>query len=246
VGYYIGGNLTYTHNKVIYMDEAADVPEWQKREGHPIDSWMVFPTEGIYQTWDEVNGTPHLSGQQPGEIKYVDTDKDQSITGRDMIRIYKSPVPEIVFGIPMGASWNGFELNALWQGQALAEQFLLPQSLNIDVDYYKGRWISATETPNAKYPRAYTFEYPTMDQMLQFWLRDASFVRLKNLELAYNFKSEWLQKLQVSTLRVYFSGSNLLTLDHMKIVDPELNPGNFGGKYYPQTRIFNLGVNLSF
>lgn len=246
VNYYIGGNMTFARNKVVYMDEAADVPEWQKREGHPIDSWMVFPTDGLYQTWDEVNNTPHLSGQQPGEIKYVDTDKDGSITGHDMVRIFKTPTPELIFGFPMGASWNGFELNVLWQGQAMAKQFLLPQSLNIDVDYYNGRWISATETPNAKYPRAYTYEYPTMDQMLKFWLRDASFIRLKNLELAYNFKSKFLRDLKISNLRVCISGSNLLTFDHMKIVDPELNPGNSGGKYYPQTRIYNFGVNLSF
>ncbi|MEN6453093.1 MAG: TonB-dependent receptor [Prolixibacteraceae bacterium] len=246
VGYYIGGNATFARNKVIYMDEAADVPEWQKKEGHPMDSWMVFPTDGLYQTWEEVENTPHLENTQPGDVKYVDTDGDQSITGRDMVRIYKSPTPELVFGIPMGFSWNGFELNALWQGQAMARQFLLPQSLNIDVDYFNGRWISAEETPNAKYPRAYTYEYPIMDQMLEYWLRDASFIRLKNLELAYTFKSGMLQDLQISNLRLYISGSNLFTLDHMKLVDPELSPGNFGGKYYPQTRIFNVGVNLSF
>ena len=227
------------------MDEAADVPEWQKREGYPIDSWMVYPTDGIYQTWDEVNGSPHLTGQQPGEIKYVDKDGDGEITGQDMIRIFQTPTPELIFGIPMGASWNGFEVNVLWQGQARTKQFLLPQSLNIDVDYFDGRWISATETPNAKYPRAYTYEYPTLDQMLQYWLRDASFMRLKNAELAYNFKSKLLERMSINNLRVYVSGFNLLTFDGMKLVDPELNPGNFGGKYYPQTRIYNVGVNLS-
>ena len=85
-----------------------------------------------------------------------------------------------------------------------------------------------------------------MDQMLEFWLRDASFIRLKSLELAYTFDSRFLQKIQISNLRVYVNGSNLLTFDYMKLVDPELNPGNFGGKYYPQTRVYNLGVNLSF
>lgn len=244
VDYYLGGNMTLARNKVVYMDEAIDVPDWQKKTGYAIDSWQVYRTDGIYQTQEEVDSTPHLPNAQPGDIKYVDVDDNGEITARDMVRIRKGNIPQLVYGIPMGASWKGIELNILWQGQALAKQLVLPQNLNIDVEYFKGRWISAAETPNAKYPRAYNHNNPINDEMLDFWLKDASFLRLKSVELAYNFNSRLLRNWNISNLRVYLSGSNLLCFDKIKILDPETAAA--GGQYYPQTRVFNVGVNLSF
>lgn len=244
VDYFIGGNMTFARNKVIYMDEAVDVPDWQKKTGYALDSWMVFKTDGLYQTWEEVNSTPHLHNAQPGDIKYVDVDEDDEITNRDLVRIHKGSTPELVFGIPMGFSWKGIDVNILWQGQALARQLILPQNMNIDVAYFKDRWISATETPNAKYPRAYNYEDPVNDRAAEFWLRDASFLRLKNVEIAYNFNSKLLQSWKISNLRIYLNGSNLLCFDSIKILDPEsVNPG---GYYYPQTRVYNVGVNITF
>lgn len=244
VNYYIGGNLTFARNKVVYMDEAADVSDWQKKTGYSLDSWMVFKTDGIYQTEEEVANTPHLHNAQPGDIKYVDVDGDKEITNRDQIRIHKGSTPELVFGIPMGVSWKGINLNILWQGQAMCRQLVLPQNLNIDVAYFRDRWISATETPNAKYPRAYNYEDPINDRAAELWLKEASFLRLKNVELAYNFNSRLLQDWRISNLRVYVNGSNLLCFDGIKILDPEVNRP--GGYYYPQTRIYNIGINLTF
>lgn len=244
VDYYIGGNMTFARNKVIYMDEAADVPDWQKKTGYALDSWMVFKTDGLYQTQEEVDSTPHLHNAQPGDIKYIDVDDDGEITNRDQIRIHKGAIPELVFGIPMGFSWKGFDVNILWQGQAMAKQLILPQNLNIDVAYFNDRWISSTETPDAKYPRAYNYEDPVNDRGAEFWLRNASFLRLKNVEIAYCFTPRLLQSWRISNLRVYLNGSNLFCFDGIKIMDPESTSP--GGYYYPQTRVYNVGVNLVF
>lgn len=244
VNYYINGNMTFARNKVVYMDEAIDTPEWQKRTGYSMDSWTVYMTDGIYQSWDEVYDSAHLINAQPGDIRYLDIDNDDQITSRDMVRIHQGNIPQIIFGVPMGMSWKGIDLNILWQGQGLAKQLILPQNLNIDVDYYNGRWISATETPNSKYPRAYNYEDPVNDRASQFWLKDASFLRLKSVELAYNFNSEFLKKRDIMNLRLYVSGFNLLCFDKIKIMDPE--SASTSGNYYPQTRVFNVGVNLSF
>lgn len=244
VDYYLGGNMTFARNKVVYMDEAIDVPDWQKKTGYALDSWMVFKTDGLYQTQEEVDNTPHLHNAQPGDIKYLDVDGDGEITNRDQFRIHKGSVPELVFGIPVGVSWRGISINMLWQGQAFAKQLILPQTLNIDAAYFDGRWISADKTPNAKYPRAYNYEDPVNDRAAEFWLRDASFIRLKSMELAYDFRPGLLKNLQISNLRVYINGSNLLCFDGIKILDPEsVSPG---GYYYPQTRVYNVGVNISF
>lgn len=244
VDYYIGGNLTFARNKIKFFDEAADIPDWQRQTGYSIDSWLVYKTDGIYQTQEEVENSPHLMNAQPGDIKYVDIDGDNEITANDKIRIYESAIPEIVYGINMGAKWNGFELNMLWTGQGRAKQMIRPFGYNYDVEYFNNRWISADKTPNAIYPRAFNSEDPINNMDSDFWLKSAAFLRLKNVELAYNLPSSWLEKIKLRNLRVFVSGFNLFSIDKIKILDPEgTSPG---GVYYPQQRVYNVGLNLSF
>ena len=244
LGYYIGGNFTYAHNNIHFFDEAANVPEWQRRTGHSIDSWLVYKTDGIYQTKEEVESSPHLLNTQPGDIKYIDIDDDGSITSNDRVRIYESAIPEIVYGINMGAMWKGFELNILWTGQARAKQMIRPGSYNRDITYFNNRWISAEETPDARYPRAFERDDSFNSRDSDFWLKDASFLRLKNIELAYNIPSSFLEKIKISSLRLYLSGFNLFSIDKIKIQDPEGTQA--GGMYYPQQRVYNMGVSISF
>ncbi len=242
--YYIGGNFTFARNKIHFFDEATNVPDWQRRTGHQIDSWLVYKTDGIYQTQEEIDSTPHLMNTKPGDIKYIDVDGDGSITSLDMVRIYKSAIPEIVYGINMGGKWKNIELNLLWTGQGRAMQMVKPGSYNRDVTYFNNRWISAEQTPNAKYPRAFDRDDSFNTFNSDFWLKDASFIRLKNVELAYNVPKSLLEKINITGLRVYVSGFNLFSIDKIKIQDPEGT--NAGGMYYPQQRIYNFGVNLSF
>lgn len=242
--YYVGGNLTYAHNKIHFFDEAANVPEWQRRTGHSIDSWLVYKTDGIYQTQEEIDESPHLMNTKPGDIKYIDVDGDGAITSNDRVRIYESATPKIVYGINMGAAWKGFELNILWTGQAKAKQMIRPGSYNRDISYFEDRWISATETPNAKYPRAFERDDSFNSKDSDFWLKDASFIRLKNVEVAYNISSSLLKKMRMENMRIYVSGFNLFSIDKIKIQDPEGTQA--GGMYYPQQRIYNMGVNISF
>ena len=243
--FFFGGNFTFARNKIIYFDEAVNTPEWQKRTGYSMDSWLVYLTDGIYQTQAEVDATPHRLNTQPGDIKLLDVDENGSITTNDRVRIYYGSTPQIVYGINMGGSWNGIELNLLWTGQGRARQMIRPSTFNADVDYFNGRWISAAETPNSKYPRAFNTRTDTFNRDdSDFWLRNASFLRLKNAELAYNFPSSVLEKIRVSNLRVYLSGFNLFSIDYIKIQDPETT--NAGGTYYPQQRVYNVGLTMSF
>ncbi|MDD4116388.1 MAG: TonB-dependent receptor [Massilibacteroides sp.] len=244
LNYYIGGNFTFARNKIHFFDEAANTPDWQRRTGHSIDSWLVYKTDGLYQTQEEIDSTPHLMNTQPGDIKYLDVDGDGEITSNDRVRIYESAIPQIVYGINMGAKWRNFELNVLWTGQGRAKQMIRPGSYNRDVTYFNNRWISAEETPNAKYPRAFERDDTFNKLDSDFWLKDASFIRLKNIEFAYNLPSTLLEKINITNLRVYVSGFNLFSIDKIKIQDPEGT--NAGGMYYPQQRVYNVGVNISF
>lgn len=242
--YFVGGNFTFVRNKIHFFDEAVSVPDWQRRTGHSIDSWLVYKTDGIYQTKEEVNSGPHLLNTAPGDIKYVDVDGDGNITSNDMVRIYESAIPEIIYGISMGGKWKNFELNVLWQGQGRAKQMIRPGSYNRDVTYFDNRWISATETPNALYPRAFDRDDTFNTRNSTFWLKDASFIRLKNIELAYNLSPKVLERIKMDNLRIFVSGFNLFSIDHIKVQDPEGT--NAGGMYYPQQRIYSVGLNVSF
>lgn len=245
VNYYVGGNFTYTKNKILYFDEAANTPEWQRRTGNSMDTWLMLKSDGIYQTWEEIENTPHLPNAQPGDIKYVDVDGDKAITDNDRIRSENGNIPRMVFGLNLGAEWKGWELNMLWTGQAKAYQMIVPYSYNIHKEFYDNRWTSAEQTPNSKYPRAFNKDDKMNTRWSDFWLYDASFLRLKNLEIAYNLPKKWLNSVNMQSVRIYLVGNNLFTLDHIKFQDPE-SSATSAGQYYPQSRTYSVGVNVTF
>lgn len=243
--YNIGFNMTYTKNKIVFFDEAPNIPEWQRRTNHPIDSWLIYKTDGLFKNWDEINNYPHLPGTKPGDIKYLDIDNNGSITDNDRVRDYSSNVPEIVYGINLVAAYKGFELNVLLQGQGKATQIIVPYSYNYPVELYNGRFISEELTPNAKYPAAFLQGDMVNAKWSDYWLYNASFIRLKNVELAYNLPKSLVSKAGLEHVRVYLTGDNLLTFDHIKLQDPESTATTLGC-YYPQQRTFTFGLNVSF
>ena len=245
INYFVSGNFTFTKNKIKFFDEAANTPEWQRRTGHSIDSWLMYKTDGIYQSWDEINSTPHMANAQPGDIKYLDIDDNGVINDNDRIRSKYGNVPQIVYGLNMGIEWKGLEFSMLWTGQARAEQMIVPYSYNLDKEFYNNRWISAEETPNSKYPRAFDKDDYENTRWSDFWLYDASFIRLKNVELAYTFPKSFVEKLKIQNLRLVLTGTNLLTFDKVKVQDPESDATSTGQKY-PQARTYTFGVNVSF
>jgi TonB-linked SusC/RagA family outer membrane protein len=243
--YNVGINFTHARNKVIYMDEAANTPDWQRREGHPMDSWLLYKSAGIYHTQAEVDGSAHLPDATAGDIRYIDVNGDGSITSNDMVRVYESPTPMNIFGVTLGAKFKGLGLSMLWQGQSSAEQVILPQQIDdnttIPVWMFEDRWTAAN--PNGTMPASFDRTDSRNNLISDFWLRNAAFVRLKTLELSYTFSKKIVSRLKMRDLGVYVSGFNLLTISKIKDYDPELNA--VSGTYYPQTRIYNVGVRVS-
>jgi TonB-linked SusC/RagA family outer membrane protein len=244
--YNIGLNLTYAQSEVLFRDEAANIPEWQKSTGKAIDSWLVYQTNGIYRTQADVDSTPHLEGAKPGDIWVTDTDKDGSITANDKVRIAESATPKIAYGIPMRAEYKRISIDLLWAGQAKAKQMILPQSQGSIVApptwLYNDRYT--VDNPNASYPVAFNDTDTRNNIDADFWLRDASFFRLKSLEISYVLPQNTLAKYGISHTRFYAGGTNLFSIDHMKKynLDPETN--NKTGINYPQTRIFRIGLSI--
>lgn len=246
--YNIGVNGTFAKSKILFSDEATTVPEWQKSEGHPIDSWMLYQTAGIYRSQAEIDKSIHLPGAKVGDIIIIDRDGNKEINANDMVRSFESATPKMVYGIILGGQWRGFSVNMVWAGQAMAKQTVNPQAQSAAMAPAKWQYDNryTADNPNSLYPRAYSISSPNSGyyNSSDFWLRSAAFLRLKTLELSYNIPSKIYSKYGVNSLRVFASGYNLISFDKMKKydVDPETN--NTTGVNYPQTRIFRFGINV--
>lgn len=256
----VTGNFTYAENKVKYMDEAASTPEWQRTTNHPIDGLVLYKALGIYQTQEEVDNSPHLDNAKPGDLIYQDTNKDGKITWDDAIRINKSATPKILYGLTLNGSWKGFDLNVFFQGQAKAVQLVQP-TMNMLTDFYEGRWRadnSAEENLNARWPKAFikqTYGDTWNGVASTWWLRNASFLRLKSVELGYTLPASITRKIGIEKFRVYVNGNNLFTIDKMKVCDPEIGSSynddgaliNSNGILgYPLQRMVTVGTNITF
>jgi hypothetical protein len=247
--YGVSGNFTYMANKVIFMDESPNVPDYQRREGHPIDSYLLFRTDGIFNTQEELDATAvKRAGAQVGDIKYIDVNGDKVIDNLDQVRLFDSSLPKIIYGLNINVSYKGFDLSMLWQGQAGAKTYINPTTRNGDINIplwmYDNRW-TPENAENATMPRAFYHRSESYNSVpSDFWLKDASFIRLKTLELAYNLPARIVSRIACSNARIYISGFNLLLFDKIKNYDPEIV--NDLGVFYPATKVYNMGIRVTF
>ena len=255
--YYAAATYTFTRNRVEFLDEAAGVEEWQKKEGHSVDalatendrsdqSRLIYVADGLFQNQGEIDAYPHLAGAQPGDIKYVDYNEDGVINDADRVRTDKVRTPEMVFGLNLGGSYNGFDFVVRLQGQARAWQFVQPVMLRYDVAWHEGRWL---EEGDNKYPKTYCYLGDNQigshnnDRRSTFWLESAAFVRLKTLEVGYNLPQSLLSRANIAGLRVFVSGENLFCIDGMEISrDVEIN----NWQSYEILRTITGGITLNF
>jgi hypothetical protein len=246
----LGGNFTYATSSIDFIDEAEGVVDWQKRTGKPIGAdWVMYEAIGIFRTQADLDSYPHLSNTQLGDLIFKDTDKNGTIDADDKIRLDKTAIPEIIYGINFGLSWKQWSLTGLFQGAGRVWQYTFFESGtigNFTKDFYDDHWRE--DNINAKNPRVYDREATVTGQKNTFWLNDASYLRLKNIELAYELSSRTLAKTPFSGLRIYLSGYNLLTFTKMKNLDPETAEGGQGFAAWstPQSKVFNFGVNITF
>ncbi|MDR1600910.1 MAG: TonB-dependent receptor [Tannerella sp.] len=247
VQYDIAGNFLYSRNTVVFIDETPwpDGHDYMKAEGKPLSAGLYYKATGIYRNQQEIDASPHLAGAIPGDLKYEDLDGDGAITNLDRERRNMTNFPEIVFGLNLSARWKNFDLGILLQGQGRAEQsinFRVDQSSNSFMERVKDRW--SPTNPNGSMPRAGGNNNSNDIYPSTFWIQNASFLRLKNVEIGYTLPGQLYRKLYIKNLRLYLSGYNLFTVSQIKILDPETSSAD--GSYYPQLRIFNAGINLTF
>jgi TonB-linked SusC/RagA family outer membrane protein len=252
-GFMASGNFSYNRSRIDYIDEPATTLEWQKRTGLPINNvGLMYESSGIFRTQQELDSYPHLSNVRLGDVRFVDTDGNGIINGDDRIRPDKSFVPRINFGINLGLTWRDWSLTALFQGAADVSQYTFMEAGaigNFTKDFFDNRWTP--ETPNAKYPRTYD-RISTVtgggSYINTFFLNDASYLRMKSIELGYSLPKSLIQSTFLENVRFSLSGYNLLTFTGFKNLDPEtLVDGQwFSGWNTPQSKVINFGVNVTF
>jgi hypothetical protein len=246
VTYNISGNMNYSKSKVIQMDEVPPAEAYQKATGMPLGTGLYYKADGIFNTKDELDKSPHDSRSQVGDIKVVDLNGDGKINSSDRYRNAYTNTPRYMFGLNNDFQYKNFDLNIFLQGQTGAYNYDgTAQALggtdfaNSSVWRATDRWTEAN--PNGSKPRADAFQPGNTD----FFLFDATFVRLKTVQLGYNIPKRILDRTKaIKNLRLFVSGFNVATwAKEVKWADPELNGGYLS---WPQQRVINFGASVKF
>jgi TonB-linked SusC/RagA family outer membrane protein len=242
------GNFTFAKSKIIFIDEAAGALENQKQTGGPLNTYLLYNAIGIFRTQEELDKTPHVTGAQPGDLIYQDYNNDGQITADDQVRTKYGNIPEITYGFNVYASFESFDLAVLFSGQAHVSQYVLPESGSIGNFYSSwadNRW--SPTNPNGTYPKVSDRASSAISGGLYnntFWLNNAAFIRLKDVELGYNLPADLISKIKLTGARLYVSAFNVFTISKVKDYDPEGVSGS--GQFYPQQKIINIGISVKF
>jgi TonB-linked SusC/RagA family outer membrane protein len=241
-------NGTFAKNKIIFMDEAPGLLAYQRETGGPLRTSLLYNSIGMFRTQADLDNYPHVTGAALGDLIYEDYNKDGKIDANDQVRTPYGNIPQITFGLNLYANYKNFDISVLLAGQARVTQYVLPEAGSVGNFYSSwadNRW--SPTNPNGSYPRVSERSSSAISGGLYnntFWLNDASFLRLKNVQVGYNLPTSMLSKIKLAGVRVYASGFNLFTLSKVKDYDPEGTSGS--GQFYPQQKIMNLGVNVKF
>lgn len=240
----VGG---YATNEIQFWDEPPGAPEWQRSTGAKMDAGLYYRAIGVFATQDDVDNYPSWPGARPGDLIFEDVNGDGQITDEDRVRIDRNDIPDWTGGLNLGVRFRQFELSTFFQGAKGASAYVRTASGQFG-NYYAGfaerRWTP--DNPNAEGPRAFNRqEEYWMEHDNTYFFRETDYLRLKQLELAYNLTPDFADRLGLTHARIYASAFNLATWTGLEVGDPEAAEDERGGTY-PQKRIFNLGLNVTF
>ncbi len=266
--YYIKFNMGFARNKIINMMEIErDVP-WMQETGKRVGEHFVYVVDHFVADQAEadlLNAMNDGKGYQPwgklvpGDVVYKDLNDDGKIDDQHDKKAMGNPkTPELQFGIPIGFSYKGLDLSLLFQGAALTSlQLNGPAVYDFPSMGAQGNSMGKVKamhldswTPDntdASYPALHLGTHlNNKNSSSSLFLYDASYVRLKNVELGYSLPQKWVSKAHLQQVRIYVQGMNLLTFDKLSKLnmDPETGDGN--GSWYPIQRVYNFGVNIVF
>ena len=265
--YEISGQVSYSKNKIIEMAEAPYPYYWMNETGYSYGQYKAYLNEGFYNSAQEAANHPYNvsagNKAQAGDLRIIDINGDGIINEQDKIPYGYSNIPRFGFSLNLFLAYKGFEVTALFTGSAQGNFVMEGYMVNpftakgqVMKYMYEGRW-----TPE-RYAAGEKITYPRMSMATNnstqngvgnsFWIRSTDHMKLKNLEIAYAIRNKrWLQKLHISSLRIYVSTNNLFTIQSPGLpegVDPELVQDQYTseGIIYPIAKTYNFGVRLQF
>lgn len=264
--YGLSFNLSDIKNKIKSLGEAADdfSSNTIKAVGYPINAFWGYKADGLADfsdfdynpTTDRYNATiPIIEAYRtkygPGDIKLRDLDNSGDITPEGDRTYLGSSIPRYTYSFGGNLKYKGIDFQFFFQGVGKCDGLIdglgrhaFTEMANYPQEAHLGRWTFENPNPNASYPRFTYDEKYNQSNLSSYWIEDASYLRLKNVQLGYTLPKHWLSKFRVQNCRIYFSGENLLTFtDFFDSYDPETP--NSGGGYYPVTKSVSLGISVT-
>lgn len=246
--YDVGVNFSDVINKVVNLHGVNRTGLTVSREGSAINSIYGLQAEGLFKSDAEAAAHATQFGvTKAGDIKYKDQNGDGIINDADNV-IIGSTIPRYTYSINLNASYKGFSIGAFFQGVGKADGFLYQQGI---MPFYNGGTVQeqhkdnwTPSNPDAAFPRL-AFGETNNEKVSSFWLKDASYIRLKNLQVGYTLPARISTKLSISSIRLYLNGQNLFTKDNFwNGYDPEAPVGR--GDAYPQVKTYTVGLDVKF
>lgn len=259
-GYGVYANMSFARNKIIEKGENDAVYRFNKTTGYPINSSFGLMSDGLFYDQAEIDrhAVQSYGSYSPGDIRYKDLSKDGIINEDDRTYLGYGAVPEIVYGFGIQLSYKGFDLNVDFQGTGHSQKKVSgnvywefrPNGTGNVMEHHLNRWVydpvSGLDTRDkATYPRLSMAGNDSNNRGpdSDYWLRSADYFRIKATELGYSIPMRWSKSMHMKGLRIFVSGTNLLTFDEIGVVDPESSTSNF---VFPIQRTVTLGLNLKF
>ena len=242
--YFASFNFSYVHNEITDLKQ-GDTPG--RSVGDPINNIYGYVCEGIFKDQEEIDLHPKqiMGDPVPGDLKYKDLNGDNIVDDKDR-KSLGTYFPKINFGLRLGFEYKNFDFSTLLQGAAMVDAIAREQ---VNFAFYNGgkvvenyldRWTP--QNIDGKYPRLSMQNTQKNWVTSSFWMQNASYLKMRNMQIGYAFPKSILTKSGISNLRFYVSIDNLFTISGFDNVDPETPYGS----YYPLTKNYSFGVNVSF
>ena len=238
--YDIGITLSKTFDKVLDYGDESSVVAHQRRKGRSSQLWLLYESDGLFQSWEEI-------ANYPGDIKYKDQDGDHVITANDRIYVKSSAYPDFSMSLSLGFSYKGLFMNAMLQGvagykQQINELYTLESGSLQRFQRYHLTDTWTEDNPDAAYPRIkFASKNDNNRRESDFWIRNCNYLRLRSLTIGYALPAKLLQKKKINSVSIALQGSNLFTISSLENgIDPESLRG------YPIQRSYGLTLNFGF
>jgi len=256
------GNFTITRDRILDYDEVKPRYPYLGRKGTSNNVTRGLIALGLFRNEQEIANSPAQFGKVlPGDIKYMDVNGDGRIDSDDIVPIGDSNIPKILYGFALSTSWKNLDLNVFFRGANEVDYFMggigyypfvggATGNVLTIVNDPGNRYIPAsysgdpaTENLDARFPRLTYGPNSNNNRASTHWLADASYLRLKTVELGYTLPKQLARSIRTKSLRLSVIGDNLHLWDKVKLWDPE--QASSSGAVYPLTRSFTFNVQLS-